>query len=165
MSPPRAKNTLWSVGEIMRAVLVGLALTVLAGCTAQNTSLNRLQFSGDVTAFPEHYQAEAARAVINRGGDLKTAQVSYPQKTLGESVFSPQRWYSCVRGLPAPTRRPDRLPNIEEAIGGWFGPPARVFDTILFFSSSDRMPSVRSGFDSPLCRDAEFWPITAAQPA
>ena len=148
----------------MRAVLVGLALTVLAGCTAQNTSLNRLQFSGDVTPFPEHYQAEAARAVINAGGNVRTAQVSYPQQTLGASVFSPQRWYSCVRGLPAPTRRPDRLPNIEEAIGGLFGPPLGAFDTVLFFSSNDRMPSVRSGFDSPLCVDAKFGPITAAAP-
>lgn len=148
----------------MRAVLVGLALTVLAGCTAQNTSFNRLQFSGDVTPFPEHYQAEAARAVINAGGTVRTAQVSYPQKTLGESVFSPQRWYSCVRGLPAPKIRAGRLPKVEKAIAGWLGSPAGTFDTVLFFSGNGRMPSVRSGLDSPLCADAEFGPIIVAAP-
>jgi hypothetical protein len=146
----------------MRAVLVGLALTILSGCSAQNTTINRLQFSEATMAFPGNYQAEAARVALSRGGNIDTAQVSRPQETLGASVFGPKRWYSCVSGLPAPNRRPDRLPKIEDAISGWVSAPTGRYDTILFFSRSDHRASVRSGFDSPLCRDVEFGPITVA---
>lgn len=149
----------------MKAVLVGLVLTVLAGCSAQNSTINRLQFSGATVAFPESYQAEAARVVLSRGGRIEAVRVSRPQETLGASVFGPKRWYSCLSGLPAPTRAADRIPKLEDAISGGISAPVGRFDTILFFSTRGHKPSVRSGFDSPLCADAEFESIILASPA
>jgi hypothetical protein len=84
---------------------MGLTLTMLAACTAPNTSFSRLQLSGDTTPFLEHYQTEAARVVINCGSNPETALASYPKQTLGESVLGPQRWCACVLGLPTPTDR------------------------------------------------------------
>lgn len=147
---------------MMRLLMFALSFCVLAGCSPQNTSLNRLQFSGDMLPFPENYQGEAAQVAIAAGADPEAVFVSYPKDTLGVSAFGPKRWYSCVRGLPPPVPA-DRLPNIEEALGTWLGSSPRIFDTVLVFSGANR-PTVSSRFDSPLCRDAAFRRIVAEMP-
>jgi hypothetical protein len=50
-----------------------IAAGMIAGCSGQNTSLNRLQFSTEVIPFPEHYQAEAARVVARSGLEIANA--------------------------------------------------------------------------------------------
>ncbi|MET3924065.1 hypothetical protein [Devosia sp. 2618] len=147
----------------MRALLFGLALTLLAGCAGPNIHLQRMQFSGEQIAFPNNYQDEAARVVKEKRGDLKSSTVSYPLPTLGASAFSPRRWYACIRGLPAPPPS-TRTPNLEAAVTNLVSPPQGIFDTILVFSEHGVRATVRSGYDSPLCRDAKFGPITAEFP-
>lgn len=148
---------------MIRSLTVVLVAGIVAGCSGQNMSFNRLQFSAETVPFPDHYQAEAARVVAKRGGDLPNTQVSYPREVLGASAFGPRRWYSCIRGLPGPTPVAGRLLNVEDTIGIWTGHHTRVFDIVLFYSSEGRA-SVQSGFDSPLCRDAAFEAITAEPP-
>ena len=143
------------------------ALTILAavvaGCSGQNTSLNRLQFSDETVPFPDDYQAQAARVVADGNVEVASVLVSYPQLTLGASAFEPQRWYSCLSGIPAPVTTP-RLPNVEEALGTLLGSRSGVFYTVLVFSGSGGRPTIRSGYDSALCQDVVFEPITAEPP-
>lgn len=149
----------------MRLLVLLGATVLLAGCTSPNTSLNRLQFSAETLPFPKNYQSEAARIVAQRGADATLARVSYPRTTLGAGVAAPQRWYVCVQGVST-APRPERLPNVEELVGNLFASDeARgVHNDVLIFGSEGRRPSVREGYDSALCRDGAFEPITAEAP-
>ncbi|MDB5526966.1 MAG: hypothetical protein JWR51_69 [Devosia sp.] len=147
----------------MRKYFIALALTVtISSCSGYN--INRMQFSNDAVPFPDNYQVEAARAVAAGHGNLSLAQVSRPQAVVGENAFGPKRWYSCVSGLPAPSRNPKSLPNIEDAVGGLTGSTPGVYYAVLFFSAEGRRPSVKTGFDSQLCQGAAYEPITTAVP-
>lgn len=149
----------------MRLFVLVATTVLLAGCTSPNTSLNRLQFSSDTLPFPDNYQSEAARVVAQRGADASLARVSYPRTTLGTAVTAPQRWYVCVQGVST-APRPERLPNVEEFVGSLFASDAArdVHNVVLIFGTEGRRPSVREGYDSALCRDVAFEPITAEPP-
>jgi hypothetical protein len=140
-------------------------VAVLLGCSNHNVSPHTLQFSGDTVAYPEKYQAEAARIVRDRKADPGFARISEPQLTLGETAFSPKRWYVCVRGISAPKPKSNRPPPAAEIVERWITSrqPARIYDVLMIFSGRER-PSVREGFDSPLCRDQTYVPITAEPP-
>lgn len=148
----------------MRA-LIPMAALMLTGCTATSLSLHTVQISSESLPFPAHYQVEAARVAAARGGDPGLARVSYPRTTVGMTIASPQRWYVCVRGLPA-APKPDRLPNVMELAERLVDPitNAGVFDVILFFDSATSRPSQREGYDTPLCRDGQFERVTAEPP-
>lgn len=141
------------------------ATLLLTGCSGNNTGLSTLQMNSTTLSFPEHYQVEAAKVARDGGGDPATAKVSRPAPMIGAQLFSPQRWYSCVLGLPGPQRH-QSLPNLTDAIGGWIDPTstAGVFNVVMIFDSKNQ-PSIHEGFDSPLCRNVEFEPITATAPA
>lgn len=146
---------------MLRPAIAVSAAVLLAGCTWQNASLNRVQLNGATRPFPENYQSEAARAVSVGGGYIATAQVSYPMPALGTTALAPQRWYSCVRGMPT-TSTP--APNLEQTIGAALGQRPGISETVLFFSDANGRASVRSGFDSPLCRDVKYEAILAEVP-
>lgn len=141
------------------------ALALLAGCTGPNTTMATLQFSGATVTFPQNYQREAARVVSQRGFDPASATVSYPRPTLGATAFQPQRWYVCIRGASI-AQRPDRLPKAFEILDQAIDPrsTAGIHNVVLIFGSDGRRPSERGGFDSPLCRDGQYEPITAKVP-
>ena len=147
----------------MRLVAAALASIFLVACSGQNTSLNRLQFSGASEPFPEHYQVEAARFVQARGAEISTIQVSAPAETLGASAFGPKRWYSCIRGLPAPPPA-KTMPTVEQFVSGWLGEQPLHYDVIMIFSAGKPRPSVHDGLDSPLCQGVTFSPLTATPP-
>jgi hypothetical protein len=136
---------------------------LLVGCSNHNVSPHTVQLSGETLAFPDNYEVEAARLVRDRGADPEFARVSEPQPTLGETVFSPKRWYVCVKGVPAPTPKSAALPPVTELVEQVFSPEAGVYDVLLIFSGRQR-PSVREGYDSPLCRDQSYRAIKAEPP-
>lgn len=129
-----------------------LALATLAGCSGGN-----LQFSGEVQPLPANYRTAALAAIEGRpraGGELL---ISRPQTVVGQNVFSPRRWYVCVRGLKpprAPVVGPDLLwPAVTRALGA--PPPADIYDAIVFLPAG-REPWVIDAFDAELCRDVAF---------
>jgi hypothetical protein len=149
----------------MRAIVLVLAMLTLAGCTGQNTNIATLQFSGSSEKLPDNYQVEAARVVATKtvaGG--QQVRVSRPQPILGVTAFSPKRWYVCVLGLAGPAR-PSRIPSIYDAVMNVADPAsnAGVYNLVLVFNEG-RRPSVKTGYDSPLCRTAAYEPLTAKPP-
>ncbi|MET3900842.1 hypothetical protein ABIB57_004810 [Devosia sp. UYZn731] len=148
---------------MMLKYLLALSLvSVLAACSGYN--INRVQFSGETIPFPENYQQEAARVVALNGGTISTAKVSRPQETIGESPFGPKRWYSCISGTTEPEKS-GNWPNVENLVRGLVGVNDGIYNRVMFFSAQSRRPSVKSGFDSDLCKRAIFEPITAAPPS
>ena len=150
-------------GNVIRFLLYCGLTVLLFGCSSQNMSLITMQFSGATVPYPENYEVEATRVIQQRGGDRDSTRVSQPWTTVGSGPFSPKRWYVCIRGLP-PTGRPPQpkaLELIEERLGQRSLPGA--YDVVLFFSDKAGRPSVKTGFDSPLCRDLEYHPINVAQ--
>lgn len=150
---------------IFKFLVVSGVVGLLLGCSNHNVSPHTLQFSGENVAFPENYQVEAARIVRDRKADPEFARVSEPQPTLGDTAFSPKRWYVCVRGIPAPKPNSTRPPPVSEVVENWITSrqPSGVYDVLLIFSGRER-PSAREGYDSPLCRDQNFLPITVEPP-
>lgn len=141
----------------MRKIALVLLLA-LAGCTGQNTGPNTLQFNSETIPFPDDYMAAAAEVVsMSRVAEGATVLVSRPQPTIGVSPTSPRRWYVCIRGLEPRRAPPDTLPPLVDAL---FQDRSREeqFDTVLIFAGP-RSPSVEQGYNSVLCRDAEYAPI------
>ena len=149
---------------IRLALPFGIAV-ILAGCSGHNLSPHTLQFSGDTLPVPANYEREAARIVRDRGAEPATVRVSEPQTTLGVTAFSPKRWYVCVKGIPAPQGKPQGPLPIDETVGGWLTPGSddASYDVLLIFSGAPT-PSVREGYDSPLCRNLNYHAITASPP-
>ena len=147
-----------------RALPLGFA-AILAGCSGHNVSPHTLQFSGEAIPFPANYEAEAARIVRDRGVDPEAVRISEPQPTLGVTAFSPKRWYVCVRGIPNPQAKSSGLVPIDEMVDAWLAQTSGdgSYDILLFFSGS-QTPSVREGFDSPLCRNRDYVAIRVAPP-
>lgn len=149
----------------MRIAATILAGMLVAACAGSNSSLNTLQLSNEATPFPQNYQVEAARVVRNRSGDPATVLVSYPRQIIGLTMMSPQRWYVCLSGMPAPAPSTS-LPRAADLAAQWVfkrGPENR-FDVVLIFSREGSRPSVRTGLDSPLCNDGAFGPVAAEPP-
>jgi hypothetical protein len=149
----------------MRAIILALAMFALAGCAGQNTSIATLQFSGSSEKFPDNYQVEAARVVATRVvADGEQVRISRPQPILGTTAFSPKRWYVCILGLAGPAR-PNRIPPIYDAVMNAADPAsnAGVYNLVLVFNEG-RRPSVKTGYDSPLCRNAAYEALTAKPP-
>ena len=136
----------------MRLVLMILASALaLWGCSGVNTSINTLQFSAAAEPFPVDYQSRALRYLSDRGP--VGVQVSYPQTLLGETVFSPQRWYVCLIGLPPPA-----------ASGVGARAAARdmkpvtysgIYHEVLVLRANGTASAIR-GFDSPLCASGRY---------
>lgn len=147
----------------MRALII-LAGCLVAGCSPTTAPINTMQFSEETLPFPENYQVEAARIVAQRRADTNGASVSYPQTTLGLSPFSPRRWYVCVRGV-SDEPKPERIPRPGDIIEGWIDPRAEagIHNVVLFFGTTGR-PTAKDGYDSPLCRNSQYEPITATAP-
>ncbi|SFC67037.1 hypothetical protein [Devosia psychrophila] len=154
-------RVLW--GKNVRALALLPVVVLLAGCSA--FSPNGVQFSGDTVPFPAHYQRETARIVAKKGADRAQITVSYPRNLIGATPLSPQRWYSCVRGLSV-AKKPERLPRIDELLQGVLDPGANqgIHNVMLVFNSDTARPAVREGFDLPLCRDGQYEPLTADAP-
>jgi hypothetical protein len=142
----------------------GLA-ALLLGCSSNNTSPGGLQYSIEMEAFPHNYQVEAARVVQERDADPGFARVSKPRTTSGATALGPERWYSCVRGIPSPAPSNSFFAAVSKLIRSWFSSedPAGVYDVVLFFSQ-EKQSSLTEGFDLPLCRNVEFEFITADPP-
>lgn len=145
----------------MRVLLI-LAVYLVAGCSPTTAPINTIQFSEETLPFPDNYQAEAARIVAERRADPSDASVSYPQTTLGLSALSPRRWYVCVRGI-SDELKPQQIPTPGAIIESWLDPRAEagLHNVILLFGTNGR-PVAKDGYDSPLCRDGLYEPITAA---
>lgn len=150
----------------MRIAATILAGMLVAACAGPNSSLNTLQFSDETVPFPKNYQVEAARVVRDRSGDPASVLVSYPRPIIGATMIGPQRWYVCLRGVPAPA--PSASPPMAaELAAQWLfqqRPENRRFDVVLIFSRDSGRPSIKTGLDSPLCNDGAFEPLTAAPP-
>ncbi len=147
----------------MRALII-LAGCLVAGCSPTTAPINTMQFSEETLPFPDNYQVEAARVVAQRRVDPKDASVSYPQTTLGLNAFSPHRWYVCIRGL-SDLQKPEQIPRPGDIIESWIDPRANagIHNVVLIFGETGR-PSAREGYDSPLCRNGQYEPITAVAP-
>jgi hypothetical protein len=124
-----------------------------------------LQFSSEALAFPTNYQTEAARIVRDRGGDPATARVSYPRMTIAAAVMGPKRWFVCVSGVPAPPG-PTSIPKAVDLADHWLmqRPSQKSYYVVLFFPREVGRPTAKDGWNSPLCRGAEFEPIAADAP-
>lgn len=166
VSMPYALDVLRKERHSMIKFLVACSsAAILLGCSNHNVSPHTIQFASDTVSYPENYQVEAARIVRDRKADPEFARVSEPQPTLGETAFSPKRWYVCVRGIPAPKPKSSSLPPVAEIVESWVTarPAGGVYDVLLVFSGRDR-PSVREGFDSPLCQNQTYAPVSAEPP-
>jgi hypothetical protein len=167
----RLRGLLWlskrgPIGDdqlLLKLVSVAATFLILVGCSSGIVSPHTLQFSGATLAYPENYQVEAARIVRDRRADPEFARLSEPQPTIGETAFSPKRWYVCIRGIPASTPKSTALPPLTEMVENLYSPETGVYDVLLIFSGRER-PSVREGYDSPLCRDQKYQAITAEPP-
>lgn len=80
-----------------RCVLAAVALSALAGCTTANHSIGSVQFNSEAEAFPNNYREVALRMVEGRE-TIAPLQISEPLTMVGETVFSPMRWYVCISG-------------------------------------------------------------------
>lgn len=142
----------------MRHLLLAAAAALsIAGCTAPNTNLTTMQLSGATTPLPPNYQDIAAKAVA----DLPVAEgaalaFSEPRNMLGETVFSPKRWYLCVAGVqpPSPKPAPKTVP-VFTRVTEWVAPPQTHgrYDVIVIFNDKGHS-SLRRTFDSELCHRA-----------
>jgi hypothetical protein len=146
-------------------VTCGLA-ALLVGCLSNNTSPSTLQYSSEISAFPQHYQIEAARIVQERDADPGFVRVSKPRVTAGDTALVSNRWYVCIRGIPSPVPQSGVLAALAQMIRSWFASADApgVYDVVLFFSGGPT-PSAEEGFDLDLCRHSEFEFITADPPA
>ena len=147
----------------LRFAVAAVALLASAACAPTTMLANRMQFSDAAVAYPDLYQEAAAGVVAQRDGDFAVVRVSRPHNLPGLTITSPQRWYSCIRGLPP--RFEDRAPRLDEVVGVYVEPRVRagIYDVVLVFDG-DRRPTVKDGYDSPLCWDREYEPITADPP-
>lgn len=146
----------------MRGLALLVIASLLAGCSAQNTSISTLQFSAAANPFPEDYMSRAAAALDRMVAEDAPISISRPQTTLGPTAFAPQRWYVCVRGVPdsAMVRRKPKTPlwDLVEDLAD----PASVQEELVLIFGSSGEPSIRKSNGSPLCRHAAFEPTRLA---
>ena len=139
----------------------------LGACTGPNTGIATLQFSGDTVAFPETYQADAARVLSTMPGAANNPNlsISAPQTTLGVTAVSPKRWYVCVRGITPPGPRPTTWRPLVDVARTYLDPASNAdsYDAVLFFRGSGR-PTVKLAWDAPLCRTASYAPLETPIP-
>ncbi len=124
-----------------------------------NHSIGSLQFNSETEALPENYAEIAARHVALRP-TASPLLISEPNTMIGKNVYSPRRWYVCVRGI-APKGNPSTIIPLTTRIENWLSPPASTdhYDIIVVFQ--EKLNSfVTEGFDSRLCRNAQFLPLS-----
>lgn len=140
------------------AVLVSAALAACSPTSNVNHSIGSLQFNGDTEPYPEDY-AEIAAQMVQGRDTIAPLTVSEPQTMRGESPFSPQRWFVCVRGIK-PVGNPSSVVPLQRRFEDWIAPPASTgnFDVILLFRDGIR-PALIEGNDARLCRFATFGPL------
>ncbi|MET0905444.1 MAG: hypothetical protein ABWY10_05150 [Tardiphaga sp.] len=148
-------------------IAVAALCTGLAGCTGPNTGISTLQFNGDTVAFPEDYQADAAKILANTPGASNNSSltISTPQPTLGVTALSPKRWYACVRGITPPGPRPTTWRPLVDVARTYLDPASNVgsYDAVVFYRGSGR-PTVRFAWDAPLCRGGSYAPLETPTP-
>jgi len=143
--------------KILLSLLCALAL---AGCTGANTSFNTIQVSGAEEAFPADYQLRARRYLAEQ--DLAGVQISYPRTVVGETAFSPRRWYVCLDGLAPPAPPTRRAKPLLEAALNLARPDVAADDyqVILILRASGSTAAIK-GFDAPLCGDGRYEALAA----
>lgn len=142
-----------------RTLVIALAAAaLLGGCV--NSSINTLQFSGATEPFPADYNAAAAKEIKARKIVASGLQVSYPRTVLGETPFSPKRWYLCVLGVPTSKTPATAWPNLTQLAENALRrtPAPGVFDLLLFLHAGQTPGSVEA-FDAELCRDGVYEPL------
>ncbi|UXN73116.1 hypothetical protein N8D56_19225 [Devosia sp. A8/3-2] len=139
----------------MKNLLLAAAAAVsITGCTAPNTNLSTMQLSGATWALLPNYRDIAAKAVahlpVAEGAALVFSEL---RNMLGETIFSPKRWYACVAGVkpPAPKPTPKTVPVVTR-VTDWIAPPETHgrYDVIVILNDKGHT-SLRRTFDSELC--------------
>lgn len=144
-----------------RLLLILACVCVLACCSGANTSMNTLQLAGTAEPFPDDYPTRALRYL---GEDPAAGvMVSYPQTTLGDTVFSARRWYVCLSGITPPGPAPKGAKPLFEAAADLTQANAGrgIYHVILILRANGAVSAIK-GYDSPLCRDARYQALTAA---
>lgn len=144
----------------MKAALLALAL-VVAGCTGPNTNIRAIQLNGAAEPLPENYLATVADVLEDREpADGGAFLVSEPMRYVGASVFDPQRWYVCIRGVEtrrAPNKRLPPLWTLAERVVAPEMKPQGVFEIVIMFRRSGLAGvEVKEVFDSAMCRKTSF---------
>ena len=137
-----------------------LCALALAGCAGANTSLSTVQVSGAEEAFPADYQGRALHYLA--GQDIAGVQISYPRTVVGETAFSPKRWYVCLDGLAPPVPPSTRIkPVLDLAmdLARRDQTPA-AYHVILILRASGSTTAI-TGFDAPLCADGRYEALAA----
>lgn len=124
--------------RIAQATLGGV---VLVACAGPNSSLNTVQFAYEKLPFSANYQVETAKVVRDRGGHPTTVLVSYPRQNIGIKMMSAQRWYVCLRGMPAPPPS-TRIPMAADFVAQLLlkQPPDGRHDFVFTFSRDSSRP-------------------------
>ena len=127
----------------------------MAGCTGANTGINTIQVSGAEEAFPADYQARARRYLAGQSATGAGVQVSYPRTVVGETAFSPRRWYVCLTGMVPPAPAPQRIKPVLEGLVDSARGASGVYHVVLILRPGGTATAV-TGFDSPLCTDGRY---------
>lgn len=137
----------------MRIVILAAALLALAGCAGPNTDIRNLQFSGASAPLPADYRVRAAQAVadlpIEAGG---VVTFSEPKTIVGQTAFSPKRWFVCARGIAPAGPKPGGIKPLAQTIESWVAPPQSSgrYDVMVIFTAAG-LTSLYKSFDAPLC--------------
>jgi len=137
----------------MRALILTATLLALAGCAGPNTDIRNIQFSGDTAPLPTDYQARAAKAVADLPiAPGATLTFSEPRTVVGQTAFSPKRWYVCARGIAAPGAKPQGVKPITQFLDEWFAPAQSEgrYDVVVVFTAAG-LTSLHKSFDAQLC--------------
>ena len=145
---------------MLRILLILACAAALAACSGANSGVSTLQFSGAAEPFPSDYQARVLRYLGEQ--PATGATVSYPQTTVGETAFSPKRWYVCLHGLapsgPPPTRLKPVLELAHDLVAS--RPVSGVYEVVLVLRASGTVSAIK-GFDSPLCASGRYEALPA----
>jgi hypothetical protein len=133
------------------------ATLILAGCSNGGWGLNAVQFNSSAVDHPDDYRARVVDVMARNGIEPKGTRISSPAPIVGAGPWDEQRWYVCVLGVPSEPQAKTWLPA-DKALASMIDPTSQagVYNLVFFFSDADRAPTMRTGFDSPLCRDVQF---------
>jgi len=80
-------------------------LVSLTGCAPHEFGMSQMQLNGETEQLSESYQDRAVDAVGAKLS-LANAQISAPAMMVGDSMFSPRRWFVCILGHDQKTGAP-----------------------------------------------------------
>lgn len=130
---------------------------LLAGCSNGNWGPSSIQFNRDAVDYPENFRGQVIEVMARQGINTAGTVISSPAPAVGAGPWTEQRWYVCVLGV-ASEPQDKGWKTADMALALVIDPSSQpgVHNLVFFFSDVERAPTVRSGFDSPLCKNIQY---------